>query len=353
MAQAKVTDFFAARKGNRAIHPSKRRKLQNVAEEPREVKPILEGKTIILPTVRESTRSRGRVKQEDLKGTLALPTRATRSQTKTKQNNPTVQITSSRSKPAGQPHIKNVLSVKQEPSSAQSNPDADNACQSKPSRSRTPSPGQAAETSTAACDDHTASPPGTPTKQPAKSAQTSQVIQPVGRKRGRLDKSTRKDLLTDVTPETSPEATTGYDFSKFLKVKDTTLTKEGSPSVRKKLVMKRRSGESLAEAAKESTVSTLYYCENNLIIEFKTKLLFFLSFFSLRRTTLEFKFHGFFFLLKMFKYRLKKMRKQRQPLTEQKQQSKLSLQVNKCHNPRLKSPPPHLKIQEPKMAKWK
>ena len=255
-----MTDFFAARKGNRDIHPSKRRKLQNVAEEPREVKPILEGKTIILPTVRESTRSRRRVKQEDLKGPLALPTRATRSQTKTKQNNPTVQITSSRSKPAGQPHIKDVLSVKQEPSSGQSNPDADNACQGKPSRSRTPSPGRAAEseTSTAACDDHTASPPGTPTKQSAKSAQTSKAIQPVGRKRGRLDKSTRKDLLTDVTPETSPElATTGYDFSKFLKVKDTTLTKEGSPSVRKKLVMKRRSGESLAEAAKESTVSIL------------------------------------------------------------------------------------------------
>ena len=235
-----MTNFFSARKRNAGIQPSKRLKIQQTDA----VQPVLEDlpetKVISAPIVTRTTRSSQR---QNLNVAEAAKTTTTKpAGTKSAQKS----TSRTRKQPKNQPGISDSLTGRSSRSSSRSSSPVGDVLESVLGKC------EIGDVVTAACDDHSVSPPSSPTKRTTKNNQS------VGGKRSKHGKSVRKDLLGEcLGSETKPQS--GYDFSKFL---PKGLESE-STEVRKKLVMKRRSDEHLKEKNSELDVVCIETLEGN------------------------------------------------------------------------------------------
>ena len=204
MAQARLTEFYGARKRPSDLQPSKRRKVQCLGETGL-VSTILPSDAITVP--------------ENLTDcTKAAPkTRSLRSQKSLNVQQTTTKLQTRRTTRAGKGSKKAAAS-----SSNLKGKDLFEKCRSILKADNTE--GDILEEATAIKDDHNGSPMGTPTKRTAKPEETTTS------KRGRRAKTLQKDLLKEIDQKTPEKA---YDFSEF------TQEKKAQKSARKKLVLKK------------------------------------------------------------------------------------------------------------------
>ena len=224
MAQTSVTDFFKTQKRNVDFHPSKRRKLDSAQPTAN----VLLKESIITPPVSRRTRAR-----TTDKNSVKLPTVALKS-TKGRK---TRKVQVDKLQPGISDSFANTESSQKEP-------------------------GTPLEETTAACDDHCSSPPGTPKKRNV-DTESEQVTQ----KRSRQSNAVRKDLLKEFedgvkTPEKA------YDFTRFQGDSEKT-----EKTVRKKLILKSPSKISKSELTEPDSAKVFQFCGKSVSTLFVVDIL--------------------------------------------------------------------------------
>ena len=249
MAQPRVTDFFSSRKRNLDIQPSKRRKVV--------VDDAVESATTIKPKDKKHIRTRT----------------STRAKTNTSNSVSACLLNQAKSKQCIQSlasqldsHVKTTKAVELSNTASRElvsteKSEAPDSLSPVNIRSVVPlgdNRGTASKdgfvsthaevdsVSTAACDDHSASPSSTPTKRRLKNKTVT-----VSTKRSRVSKTTRRDLMSSLTDATAEESQKkGFNFKPFTQLHDKKVdsvelgVESLVTSSRKKLQPHRRSGDS-------------------------------------------------------------------------------------------------------------
>ena len=247
MAQAKLTEFFTARKRNAPLQPSKRRKLQHNDSEQTTTEQNVNSKLtsdIVAPIASKLTdKCDNKSHAEATAGAAVTRTRKTRSSSRHNSRVGAIKV-STRTKSAAivkssddsglglgiiLPNADGTDSTSGSVSS-----DSDRSESSGSGRCLDPVPDSVA---TAACDDHCASPSSTPTKRSTRNAGLQQATSSVAGKRSRRTKVVRRDLLSELNkPDKTPESEKGFDFALY--VKSSVNQKTSSRSRRKLLLPK-------------------------------------------------------------------------------------------------------------------
>ena len=189
MAQAKVTNYFSTRKRNADFQPSKRRKIIREQDTTVTNVPVIVGKKSKVRTTENESKSTVAPVAENL-NVQTKESRSSKSKASTRSRNPKCSRKTSRAKTQNK-DIRDVFKKLDSDDNEKAVPETEAAPEA---------------LSTAACDDHQASPPSTPSKRASKTSDGEKISQ----KRSRVGKVVRKDLLQDI------ESEKGYDFSQHV-----------------------------------------------------------------------------------------------------------------------------------------
>ena len=219
MAQSRVTEFFNTRKKQSGYNASKRRKIQATEDD------VISATIATEPAKPQRRTTRSSKVQEPVIETATVS--ETTVNEKTKQ---TVKIRSTRKSTRSRNP-----KTKQSAPSIRDAFDSINLAKSSETESKTNENKEVAisEETTAVCDDHPASPRGTPTKRNTTNGASESTL---NGKRSKKSTSVRKDLLNDDSIKT-PEQ--GYDFSRFVEAE-----KQPTPVARKRLFLKSNKAQS-------------------------------------------------------------------------------------------------------------